>query len=57
MKLIVTQVAAAKVVPPMLTPGNSQESEKQKGKRMKSPDMNSEATIKVKLTKDQLKIV
>ena len=52
---IVAQVAAANVVPPMLIPKNPRESEKQKDKRTKSPDMSSEASIKVQLTKDQLK--
>ena len=42
-KLIVAQVAAVNVVPPMLTPKNPQESEKQMDKRMKPPDMSSEA--------------
>ena len=37
-KSIEAQVAAANVVPPMLTPKNPQESEKQKDKRMKFPD-------------------
>ena len=50
-------MATASVVPPMLTPKNSQESENQKDKRTKSPDMNPEAPIKMQLTKDQLKIV
>ena len=54
-KLIVAQVTTANVVPPILTPKNPQETEKKKDKRMKTLDMNSEATIKVKLTKDQLK--
>ena len=39
----------------MLTPKNPHESEKQNDKRMKSPDMSSEAPIKVQLTKDQFK--
>ena len=52
----VAQVATANMVPPMLTPKNSQSSEKQ-DKRTKSPDMSSEAPIKVQLTKDQVKIV
>ena len=54
-KSIVAQVAVANVVPPMFTPKNLQESEKQKDKRMKFPDMSSEAPMKVQLTKDQLK--
>ena len=54
-KSIVAKVAAANVVPLRLTPKNSKESEKQKDKRMKSPDMNREAPIKMQLTKDQLK--
>ena len=45
-KLIVAQVATANVVLPMLIPNNS---------HTKSPDMNSEAKLKVKLTKEQLK--
>ena len=45
-------MAAANVVSPMLTPKNSQESEEQKNK---NHYMNSEETIKVKFTKDQLK--
>ena len=53
-KSIVAQVAAANVGPPMLTPRNPQESEKQKDKRTKSPNMSSEAPIKVQWTKDQL---
>ena len=52
-KSIVDQVAAANVVPPMLTPKNSQE-EKKMDKRMKSPDTSFEAPINVQLTKDQL---
>ena len=55
MKLIVAQVATANIVPPMLTPKNSQELEKQKDKRTKTLDMNSEATINVKLTKDEVR--
>ena len=51
-KLIVAQVTTANVIPPMLMPKNSQELEKQEDKRMKTPDMNSEAPIKVQLTKD-----
>ena len=39
---------------PMLTPKNPQESGKHEDKRMKSPDMSSEAPIKVQLTKEQL---
>ena len=39
----------------MVTSKNSQESEKQKDKRVKSPDTNSETKWKVKLTKEQLK--
>ena len=54
-KSIVDQVAIANVVPPMLIPKNPQELEKQKDKRTKTPDMNSETTIKVKLTRDQFK--
>ena len=53
-KVIVAHMATANVVPPMLTPKNSQELEKQKEKRMKSCDKYSEAPIKVQLTKDQL---
>ena len=56
-KSVVVQVATANVVPSMLTPKNPQESEKQKNKRMKFPDMSSRAPMKVQLTKDQLKIV
>ena len=54
-KLIVAQVVTAKMVPPMLTAKNSQESEKHEDTRMKTPEMNSEAPIKVQLTRDQLK--
>ena len=54
-KSIVAQVTATNAVPPMLTPKNSQESEKQKDKRTKSPHMNPEAPIKMQLTKGQLK--
>ena len=53
-KLIVAQVATANVVPAMLTPKNYQDSEKQ-DERTNFPGMNSEAPIKVQLTKDQLK--
>ena len=53
-KSIVAQVAAANVLPPLLTPKNPQESEKQ-DKRTKSPDKSSQAPIKVQLNKDQLK--
>ena len=53
-KSIVAQVAAAIVDPSMLTPKNPQESEKHEDKRMKFPDMSSEAQIKVQLTKEQL---
>ena len=42
-KSIVAQMAAANVVPSMLTPKIPQESEENKDKRMKSPDMSSEA--------------
>ena len=56
-KSIVAQVATANVVPPMLTPTDPQESEKQKDKRLKSPDMSFEAKTKVQLTKEQLKIL
>ena len=48
-------MATANVVPPMLTPKNPQESEKEKEKETKSPDVNSETTSKVKLTKEKLK--
>ena len=53
-KSIIAQVAAANVLPPLLTPKNPQEPEKQKDKRIKSPDISSKTPIKVKLTKDQL---
>ena len=56
-KSIVAQVTATNVVPSMLTPKNSHKSEKQRDKRMKSPDKSSETPMKVQLTKDQLKNV
>ena len=50
-------MATANAVPPLLTPKIPQEPEKQKEKETKSPDANSETKSKVKLTKEQLKIL
>ena len=54
-KSIVAQVATANVVPSILTPKISQESEENEDKRMKSPDMSSEARTRTQLTNEQLK--
>ena len=53
-KLIVAQVAAANVVPPMLTPKNPQESEKQKDKKMKSPNKEFWSTNKSAIDKGSI---
>ena len=53
-KSIVAQVAAANLVPSVLIPRIPHESEDNKDKRAKSPDMSSEMWSKAQLTKEQL---
>ena len=51
-KSIVAQLAAANVVPSMLTPKNPQELGEYEDKQMKMPNMSSKEHIKVQLTKE-----
>ena len=53
-KLILATVAAANVVPSMLTQRNSQKKEVQLDKRIEPPNVNPKTETKTKLTKNQL---